>query len=1048
MNGKPIGERFHNVIIADGATGVYQLVQPFDTNEVQPILILGSDTILADGKELQRSEYYLDPEKGQVVFFVPPPEMTVLDIRYRCLLFDKTKTPQPRRQPQPVLTEETLVTVLKVDTSDSDTSAPWRITGDKSFGISIGSAEGIGINQATRIALFGRVEDVEIEAELSDQSSPIAPEGTTLELEELDRILINVRGKGWQGVFGDVELSANAGGLGTLNRRALGGVLKGEKGIFSGSAGYAQPRGEFGRVTLTGIDGVQGPYLLAPDGRWAEIVPGSEQVYLDGRKMTRGWDADYTIDYSTGELYFTNRHIITSRKRIEAEFQFVTFEYQRQGFSGEVRIQPAPFELALSFFQEKDNPQAMLSEDLTAEQKEFLKTIGNDTSRAWLPGGEFVGLGNGDYLLENGHYRFAGRGKGDYRVRFTLKGDSQGAYVYDDSLIAFRYVGPGMGNYVDSFKVTLPKEDDIAYGKGGFNYQGLGAFFEGAFRRNNVNLFAKDIPAIDANAVAFGINWENSPLGMSFRHQARQQNFNLPGATPEIDFSYRWAGTKREQAHYFDEILFQVKPIEILALKTELGRLQRFDDTTINRLGGSLQVSWFSLEGFKAGSFSSLNTEITPAIGWFYPRAGWNQEVKEKELNRTYLAGGKVKPGAGFDLGLTGQLTMFDGRASTLDAWEDKGRAQIIQLELNQELKEILRLSGIAGFQGRSYTNTSENNWQRFFGTLNATSSPFSGLRLGLDLNQSYRQVQLKDEQFRYVGPGKGSYRLDTITGGYVYDPDGDYERLVVYLGRFAAARDFSLNGSGSFTGFEPVDFSGSFAYNRQSADTGLLSEAGSFNLIVHSLGFGALGSEKPGTKNIELTLGASGDFNLDRTLRITGKRTSRNQEFLELRSERIPEIEMQLRAERADILRRFSSGEIDYEERGWLFSFMPVIGTTLRLETGLAIGLKKIAEPFSYPELGKFNLNSTEAWLARNWFLGKGTRLRTQAGMTFRWADVSYLPFDVDLTQPLGRVPAATLELEHLLSEIFTLSGRYSFTDRKEKPAQHNFSLQLRAYF
>jgi len=198
------------------------------------------------------------------------------------------------------------------------------LSGSKSLGVSVGGPEGSGINQSTRLTLAGTLEGVNIDAELSDQSSPIPPEGTTRDIEELDRIVIEVSGERWQGSFGDVEFRVPAEGFGTLRRRAIGGQAAAGFGPAEVSAGYARPKGAFARLTFEGADGIQGTYVLAADRHSAQIVPGSEEVYLDGIPMTRGWDQDYTIDYSTGELVFTNRRIITRLSRIEASFQYVT----------------------------------------------------------------------------------------------------------------------------------------------------------------------------------------------------------------------------------------------------------------------------------------------------------------------------------------------------------------------------------------------------------------------------------------------------------------------------------------------------------------------------------------------------------------------------------------------------------------------------------------------------------------------------------------------------------------------------------------------------
>ena len=50
------------------------------------------------------------------------------------------------------------------------------------------------------------------------------------------------------------------------------------------------------------------------------MVPGSEQVMVDGQRMTRGEAADYAIDYERARITFSNKRPISSASRITVEF--------------------------------------------------------------------------------------------------------------------------------------------------------------------------------------------------------------------------------------------------------------------------------------------------------------------------------------------------------------------------------------------------------------------------------------------------------------------------------------------------------------------------------------------------------------------------------------------------------------------------------------------------------------------------------------------------------------------------------------------------------
>jgi hypothetical protein len=86
----------------------------------------------------------------------------------------------------------------------------------------------------------------------------------------------------------------------------------------------ALSRGRFNSITLSGQDGVQGPYQLPDEtgNTGVLVIAGSEQIWLDGIPLTRGQQQDYIVDYSTGEITFSNRHVITADSRITVDYEF------------------------------------------------------------------------------------------------------------------------------------------------------------------------------------------------------------------------------------------------------------------------------------------------------------------------------------------------------------------------------------------------------------------------------------------------------------------------------------------------------------------------------------------------------------------------------------------------------------------------------------------------------------------------------------------------------------------------------------------------------
>jgi len=1016
--------RFQTLFITDGVQTVYRLKHN--------LLVVGTDSVFADGLSLDRSQYILDYEQGVLILSRRFPRWTPVRVSYRCIPFSgQISGYRLHRIMKPSAeSADTTHVIARINSSVWSAGKDINLSGSKSVGFSVGGIEGSGINQSTRVSITGQIEGVGIEAELSDQSSPIPPEGTTRDIEELDKMVINLRGKKWDGSFGDVDLKLGAQGFGTVERRAVGGLVNVQTGPAEFALGYARPKGQFGRVIFDGKDGVQGPYVLAPDGRVAQLVPGSEDVYLDGIRMIRGWDADYTIDYSTGELVFTNRRIIDRESRIEASFQYVTNAYERNDLAGSAGFHFGGLQCGVGVFREGDDQNRSYQEELTEEEKRYLAGIGSDSSLAWVEGGEYVGDRSGSYCRAGDHYIYVGQNSGDYQVRFTFLGDSLGDYVYDDTL-AYWFVGEGTGDYVARIRIALPERQELVNVSTEFSQGGLTASGSGVFQHRIHNLFAQDGASEQNGAFGVKLGWTDEHYRISYHAKHHGQGFYFPSADSIVGFEQRWDGTGINKLKTSNEFVFTARPVDSVEVSGEAGVLEKINGDAVDRYRGTARVWWFEGEAGRAGTENRQKLSMTPRIKWFMPKAGLTMVSRPEEWTRVLSTGFGVYPIENLNAGLDCRLYQTDKPDST-EKIQKAEQGNLTQANIVWNPGDVFRFEAQLGKQNRHYLQARGQDWTQWLGNITTVAAPATGIRIQADFNQSYHLVQLKDEVFRYVGPGNGEYSQDSITHRYYYNPHGDYERVVVAKGRFTSAMERSITAAGEVSNLKPVVLTGSYSCASTGTDTTSLQDFRNYNFRF------TLRALEPVLTGY---LGTNGASSLDRTLAVTGKRFKRFQHYLEVLTSRVPELELRIRLEN-------SSQVADYTESAWKMELNPVVKAWLKLEFILGVECSVVQEPESYPGPRRFSLLAKEGRVLRDWSIGDRTRLRGSIGIVQRSASVAELPFEVGLNEPLGWTPSASSGINYLISDILTALITYRFSDRPDRPSEHQLNGELKAYF
>jgi hypothetical protein len=182
-------------------------------------------------------------------------------------------------------------------------------------GFTIGSNRDLTLNSGFRLQMTGKLsKDIDIVAALTDETTPIQPEGNTQKLQEIDKVFVELRTPAVTTTLGDIDVNFSKLDFFNFSRKVQGAKGFGTLDKSDLFVSAALTRGQFNTNSFNGSDGVQGPYKLTGANNEVNIIviAGSEKVYLDGIRMTRGETNDYTIDYSNGQVTFTNRRLITN----------------------------------------------------------------------------------------------------------------------------------------------------------------------------------------------------------------------------------------------------------------------------------------------------------------------------------------------------------------------------------------------------------------------------------------------------------------------------------------------------------------------------------------------------------------------------------------------------------------------------------------------------------------------------------------------------------------------------------------------------------------
>lgn len=267
-------------------------------------------------------------------------------------------------------------------------------------GFTFGSNRDLSLSSGFRMQMSGKLsQDIDIAAALTDENSPIQPEGNTQTLQEIDKVFIELKTKNMSATLGDFNLDFTGTEFGKISRKLQGGLGSAKYNSGNSNVGLilsgAVTRGKYNTNQFSGIESVQGPYRLSGKNneRGIIIIAGTEKVYVDGEPMKRGDENDYIIDYALAELTFTSRRLINGNSRIVVDFEYTDRQYTRNFFAaqGNSDLMNGNINLSASFIREADDYNNPIDLTLTDADKETLRTAGDNRLRGAQIGAQFVG---------------------------------------------------------------------------------------------------------------------------------------------------------------------------------------------------------------------------------------------------------------------------------------------------------------------------------------------------------------------------------------------------------------------------------------------------------------------------------------------------------------------------------------------------------------------------------------------------------------------------------------------------------------------------------
>ena len=453
-------------------------------------------------------------------------------------------------------------------------------SGSISRGITIGNNQDAVVNSSLNLQLAGKLSNnIDVLAAITDDNIPVQAEGNTQQLQEFDKVFIQLSNANHKLIAGDFELRKPQGYFMNFYKKGQGGlynnrsVLGKNKGVLTSALSGAVSKGKFSRNIFAGTEANQGPYRLlgAQNETFIIILSGSESVFIDGQLMQRGQSGDYIIDYNTSEITFTTNRLITKDSRIVIEFQYSDKNYARTLIFGGTQWEQKKLKLHLNMYSEQDSKNQPLQQDLSSTQKKILAAVGDSIELAISPNVDSIAFNANEILYAkidtvvsgitytNVYVYNTNKDSAFYRLGFSFVGLNKGNFIQLSSTTAngkvYAWIAPvngiAQGSYEPVILLIAPKKRQMLSVGGEYEFNGglkINADLAGS--KDDVNTFStKDKKNDEGYATLTGIQQTVSvfrkakqswKLTGNLRYEYVGKNFKAIENFRPVEFTRDW----------------------------------------------------------------------------------------------------------------------------------------------------------------------------------------------------------------------------------------------------------------------------------------------------------------------------------------------------------------------------------------------------------------------------------------------------------------------------------------------------------------------------
>ncbi len=390
-----------------------------------------------------------------------------------------------------------------------------------SFGrsLSVGNTQDAVFNSQLNLQINGIIGDsIQLSAAITDNNIPIQPDGTTQQLNEFDKILLQFKKRDWEINLGDIDLRRNNAYFLKFYKRLQGisyeqnfNINKNTRDNILLSGAIA--KGKFARNILAVQEGNQGPYRLEGNNNelYFVVLAGTEKVFIDGVQMQRGEDADYIINYNTAEITFTPKQMITKDRRVQVEFEYADRNFLNSMLYGSNTVSFGnKFSLNVSAYSNADAKNSPINQTLDTKQKQFLANLGDSIQNAYYP---VAGIDSfsatkilyrrTDTLVNGVHdsvYVYStDKDSAKYDLSFIEVGNNKGNYILSSSAAngkVYQWIAPQngvlQGSYEAAAFLVTPKQQQVISVSGEYRWnENTVVSVELASSKYNVNTFSE-----------------------------------------------------------------------------------------------------------------------------------------------------------------------------------------------------------------------------------------------------------------------------------------------------------------------------------------------------------------------------------------------------------------------------------------------------------------------------------------------------------------------------------------------------------------------------